>query len=775
MESVDTIRRELLHEKVRLCPERAYLVTEYYKKHADPREPVVVQRARALHYILARKTVEIYPGESIVGNAGTSRKSCILQPELGSAWLSQEIPWIDRRRTNPFPLSARDKAKLLTQVIPYWLRRSMPSRMFPSARRMAGYVADQLNPTYYLINEAGGIGHFLPDYEKMLRIGTSGYRDELAGGRGDLHKAALIVCDALEKWADRFAIEAERLARETGDLARREELEEVARICRKVPREPAGTFHEALQSLWFTHLGVMLESLNSAVSFGRIDQYLHPYYQADIEAGAISRDRALELLLQFSAKTTEHVFLLSQRISEYHGGYLVVQAAIVGGMDGAGNDATNDLTYLMLDCMERHRMRDPNYQARVHAGSPPEYLERCLEVARQGYGVPALFNDDAIVPALVAHGYPVEVARDYGIVGCVEPSIPGRSFLSTDAGLFNLPICLELALNSGYRWKGRRRVGAATPDARGFENIDDVIESFRVQLNYVVDRMIGDFHMVEKGNMDHAPTPLSSMLVEGCINSGCDLTEGGATYNSSGIQGVGVADVADSLAALDAVVFKSKRLSIEGVLEALKADFRDAGEIRALLLKAPKFGNDIAGVDAYADLVVHIFHDSLARHRSLRGGDYVPGFYSVTCHVAFGSLTGALPSGRGGGEPFGSGVGPACGADRRGPTALLNSVSCLDTSLMPNGNALNLRFDPVAIDGEKGIETLSSLTRGFFENGGMELQFNVLDPEMLEDARANPGKYPELVVRVAGYCAYFDDLPNSSKEEIIRRTRLEVG
>jgi formate C-acetyltransferase len=774
MDNIAIIRRDMAGEKFHLCPERAYLITEFYKRHDDPSESMIVRKARALHYLLCHKSVKIFPGERIVGNAGTSRKSCLLQPELGSAWLSQELPWIDRRKTNPFQIPVADRLRLMTEVVPYWLRHSMPSRMFPSARRAAAYIADQLNPTYYLINEAGGIGHFLPDYEKVLRIGTSGYREELGRKRGDFYEAGRIVCEALDAWAGRLADEAELMARGEEDLARLEELAEVARICRKVPREPAETLHEALQALWITHLGVMLESLNSAVSFGRIDQYLYPYYQADIDGGRVSREGALDLLLQFSVKATEHVFLLTQRISEYHGGYLVVQAAIVGGTDEEGRDAVNPLTHLMLDVMERHRMRDPNYQARVHSGSPDDYLKRCLEIARQGYGVPALFSDDAVVPALVRHGYPVEVARDYGIVGCVEPSIPGRSFLSTDAGLFNLPICMELALNRGRRWKGGKRVGAATGDPASFESIDDVIESFRAQLNFMVDRMTGDFHMVEQGNIDHAPTPLSSMLVEGCIESGRDLTEGGATYNSSGIQGVGVSDVADSLAALDFVIFQEQRLTMSEVLDALRADFEGFDIVQAELSKAPKFGNDMPGPDAYADLVVNLYHDSLARHRSLRGGQYVPGFYSVTCHVAFGRLTGALPSGRRAGEPFGNGVGPSCGADRRGPTALLNSVSCLDSTLMPNGNALNLRFDPADVEGAKGLEILAGLVKSFFEKGGMEIQLNVLDPDTLEDARAHPGKYPELVVRVAGYCAYFDDLPDSSKEEIIARTRLKV-
>jgi len=774
MERLETIRQDLSGSQIELCPERAYLITEFFKRHNDRSEPVVVQKARALSYLLENKKVTIFPGELIVGNAGTGRKVCIMQPELASAYMAQELLWIDRRKTNPFKISWKDRLRLVTKVMPYWLRWSMPSRMFPNPIRMAGYIKHQLRPTYYLINEAGGIGHFLPDYEKIIRLGTRGYMEYMNGADSDLAKAARIVCKALERWAQRLADKAERMTRVETDETRRDELEEMARICRKVPREPAETFHEALQSLWLTHLAVMLESLNSAVSFGRIDQYLYPYYQNDIDEGRLTREEALELMLLFSAKATEHVMLLTKTVSEYHGGFLIVQAAIVGGTDSGGEDATNPFTYVMLDVMDRHRMRDPNYQARVHEGSPPEYLERALDIARKGYGVPALFNDGAIVAALVEHGYPVEHARNYGIVGCVEPSIPGKSFLSTDAGLFNIPICMELALNQGRRWRSRIRSGAATADPSSFHSIDDVIEAFRAQLDHQVDRMIDDFHMVEKGNMDYHPTPLSSMLVEGCLESGRDLTEGGATYNSSGIQGVGVADVADSLAALDKLVFREKRFTMREIAEALRTNFEGREALRLELARSPKYGNEDPAADGYADLVVHMFHDSLARHNSLRGGDYVPGFYSVTCHVAFGAITGALPSGRKAGEPFGNGIGPACEADRSGPTALLNSVSSLDSSLMPNGNALTLRFDPADLHGEKGVKVLEGLVKGFFERGGMELQLNVLDPDMLEDARSHPGKYPELVVRVAGYCARFDDLPDSAKEEIVKRTRLKV-
>ena len=771
-ERIETIRRDMAAEPVRLCPERAYLITEFSRKHEDRSEPVVVRQARALAFVLEHKKAIIFPGELIIGNAGTSRKCCIMQPELASTFMSQELLWIDRRKTNPFQISIADRLRLASRVIPYWMRRSMPSRMFPNALAMARYIKQQVNPTFYLINEAGGIGHFLPDYQKMLELGTSGYLASIKGKRGDLHRAARIVCQALENWAGRMAAEADRMASTESDPERRAQLEEIARTCRKVPARPAETFREALQSLWLTHLAVMLESLNSAVSFGRMDQYLYPFYSSDIEAGRLTREEALELLLAFSVKATEHVMLLSERISQYHGGHLVVQAAIVGGTDGEGADVVNDLTYLLLDVMERHHMRDPNYQARVHRDSPEAYLDRALDIARQGHGVPALFNDEAVVPALVAHGYPAEEARGYGIVGCVEPSIPGKSFLSTDAGLFNLPICLELALNDGRRVHHRSQAGARTGDPSRFRSMDDVIDAFGAQLDHVVDRMIADFHMVEKANIDYHPTPLSSMLVQGCLESGQDLTEGGATYNSSGIQGVGVADVADSLAAIETVVFKKNKCDMARLVEALRDDFAGYQTLRAELIGAPKFGNDTGLADRYAGLVVQMFHDSLGRHTSVRGGDYVPGFYSVTCHVAFGELTGALPSGRRAGDAFASGIGPSCGADRSGPTAMLNSVASVDSSLMANGNALNMRFDPADVSGEKGLGILRGLVKGFFERGGMEVQLNVLDPEMLQDARENPGKYPELVVRVAGYCAYFDDLPETAKEEIIRRTRL---
>ena len=388
------IKQTLLSTPVYLCPERASFVTDYFKHHDDSHEPMVVRRARALRHVLRHKSVRIYPDELIVGNMGSQRISAIIQPELSGVFMGTGLLWIDKRKTNPLRISWSDRSRLLFQVYPYWLVRNMPLRaFFPHVPQFTRFALEQLNPTYYLINEAGGIGHFLPNYEKMLNLGVKGYLETIEGKDGDLYKAVRIACEGLVDFATHFAQEAERLAAEEADSARAAELHEIARICRKVPYNPAETFHEAIQSLWLTHTAINLEGLNSAISFGRLDQYLYPYYRRDLEQGGITPDRARELLLCFSAKCAEHVFLLSEKISQYHGGYLVVQAAIVGGTDREGKDAVNDLTYLFLDVMEESGLRDPNYQARVHARSPEKYLTRVADVDKQGKAVTAIFSD----------------------------------------------------------------------------------------------------------------------------------------------------------------------------------------------------------------------------------------------------------------------------------------------------------------------------------------------------------------------------------------------
>jgi formate C-acetyltransferase len=772
----ERIREALLSQPVRLCTERAVLITEYFRRFDDASEPMVIRKAKALRHLLANKSALIFEDELIAGNPGRYRKSALIQPELAGVFMCEELLWMDRRKTTPLPLPWRDRIELAFSVIPYWLFRNMPFSAFRGKRlQMVRFLTEQLTAKAYLINESGGIGHFLPNYARMIRTGIRGYLKDMEGMDLEIHRAARIACEGVAGYSRRLSAEASRLASTERDPRRSAELREMARICAKVPMEPAETFHEALQSLWLTHMAVLLEGLNSAVSFGRVDQYLYPYYEKDIRSGRITREEALDLLLSFSAKTTEHLFLLSGRASEYHGGYLVAQAATIGGQDRDGRDAVNGLTYLFLDVMERAGLRDPNYMARIHAGSPAEYVRRAVDVARQGHSVPGLFSDEAVLAALQAHGYDARDARDYGVVGCVEPTVPGRSFCSTDAALMNLPLCLILALNRGVVPGSKLRLGAATPDPAGFASMDDVMAAFRTQVEFMVKRLIKDIRVIEEGNRDFHPTPFSSMLVDGCIETGRDVTSGGAVLNSSGIQGVGVADVADSLAALHEEVFTRKSLSLGDVIEALKVNFSGRGQLQSRLLAAPKFGNDEEVPDRYAREAVRIFHDALVRHTNTRGGPYIPGFYSSTCHVAFGSRTGALPSGRKAGEPFSPSLSSANGHDRQGPTALLNSVAKIDAALSPNGYALNMRFDVPTLKGEKALDVMTALTLAYFEQGGMEVQFNVLDPDMLIEARDIPRKISGHRGSRRWILRLFDELPASVKDEIINRTRIELG
>ncbi len=769
------IKDALLSSPIHLCIERALLITEYFKRYDNPKSPMAVRKAKALRYVLQNKRIEIFPDELIVGNVGRFRKSALMQPELSSVFSCQELLWMNRRKTTPFEISWRDRLQLLTGVIPYWLPRNMIVRAFwPDWRHMAAYFKDQLNPNYYLINEAAGIGHFIPHYEKLLHVGLNGYQELLREYDGELHDAMAITIEAIVGYATRLSQHLVNESQRQADSNRRRELAELAAICRQVPLNPAATFHEALQSLWICHSAVCLEGMNSAVSFGRLDQMLYPFYQKDLAAGRITPQRAKELLLSFSAKTTEHVFLISGKTSQYHGGFLVAQAAIIGGDDHTGTDATNELSWILLDVMEESGLRDPNYQVRISRHTPEDFIGRAVDVARKGTGSPAFFNDEATIDALTAHGYAVEEARQFGIVGCVEPTVPGKSFCSTDAALVNLPVCLELALNRGKRFNHRSPVGLMTPDPVTFGSIDDVMKAFSKQVTFLVKRLIADIQVIELGNRRFHPTPFSSLLVDGCIESGRDITAGGAIYNSSGVQGVGVADVADSLAAIDEVVFRNRRYSMNQLIEGLARNFRSDEAMRSYLQKAVKYGNDRVEVDRWASRVMCIFQTALGAYTNTRGGRYISGFYTSTSHVGFGEQTGALPSGRKAGEPFAASMSAANGMDRSGPTAVLNSAASTDPRLSPNGYAVNLSFDPRTLNGDKGVMMLSSLIKGYFEQGGMQLQLNVLDTTILEDALRHPGKHPGIVVRVAGYCALFDDLSLEVKQEIVNRNRQSV-
>ncbi len=774
---VRALHQEVLSAQPALCAERAVLVTRYFRQRRNRRKPVAIQKAEALAQVLREKVAHIYPGELLVGCFTSHRVGGGLFPELHGVAMLEDLFRFERRKVNPLSVSARARRQLLAEVMPFWLPRFLSARIRPRWQA-ARFIARQLGGTQYLINEAGGISHFVPDYAGLLGRGTQGYRqeaiDRMEGLDADSDAAHFLgavvrVCQGLEDFAEGYRQAALRQAAREPDQARRGELERIAEVCGRVPRHPARSFHEGLQAILFAQIALNLESLDNSVCPGRLDQILASLYRKDLADGSLDRTAALELLGCWAVKLCEIVPAFSQRLTRFHGGLFNGQVVVVGGTDRAGEDATGELSALLVTLMAELRTRQPNYHARIHRGSPAGYRQQIAAALARGAVSPALYSDEVIVPLLEGRGVRLEDARDYATVGCVEPVAAGKSFFSTDAALLNAPLCLEWALNQGRRFGERRRQGAATRPAEQCTSIDQVVELFRRQLVHLVDRLLADLRLIEIANAEHHPTPLTSMLLEGCLERRLDASSGGARYNASGIQPVGSIDVGDSLAALEAVVFRDRRFSMAEVVQACRRDFRGAEALQAWLGRAPKYGNDDPRADRFVARVMELFSGCLDGRQSSRGGAYAPGYYSVTAHEAFGSVVGAMPSGRQKGAPLSSGLSPTSGSARSGPTAALLSQARLPLELAPNGLNYNLEIDPWIVRGDEGAQRLGTLLDGGLEAGCMQMQVNVLDPQILVEARDNPGRYPGLLVRVSGYSAYFDDLSPSMKQEIIDR------
>ncbi|MFH2099517.1 MAG: pyruvate formate lyase family protein [Pseudomonadota bacterium] len=781
-ERVQRLKRAVQEAVPGLCPERALIWTRYHKDKQNRKKPRPIQMAEALSLVLAEKTIRIWPDELIVGNYTRRRVGGGIFPELHGLVQMSDLFSFPSRKENPLALSRADMARLAA-IAPFWATRFLGARVHKSPRKNLAFLARQLSGTEFVINETGGISHIAPDYEKLLTLGALGIGEDAAQRRKAVrpgsdeavfYEAVETAMAGLAAFGHRYADLARKMAVAEPDPARARELAAIAETCEQVPARPARNFAEALQSVFFAQIAVNIESLDNSVCPGRVDQYLFPYLKRDLDAGTLGPDQARELVFAWSVKFAEIVPVFPALITRIHGGLFNGQVVCVGGTDGNGADAVNELSMMLLNAMDELRMRQPNYTARVHAGSPPEYLDKIHAILAAGANSPALYNDGAIVPVLVKNGYSPEHARDYTPVGCVEPVSQGRSFSSTDAALMNVPLCLELALNRGRRFGSRLRIGARTPDPGAMLSMKDVKRAFTDQLGFGLEKLLDDLAAVERANARLHPTPLTSALLAGCLESGTDSTAGGAQYNFSGIQCVAPSSVGDSLCAIERAVFRDQRLSLPELAAQCAANFPDE-DLRAYLLSLPKFGNDDPEADAWTDWVLEAFSDLLEGRKNTRGGKYTMGVYSVTVHEFWGRVTGADPSGRRQGEPLASGLAPGNGMDRCGPTALLNSVNRLDVSRATNGLNFNVKFDAATLRGRTGPLALSALLSTYFSRGGMQAQVNVLDPKVLKEARDNPAAHPHLLVRVSGYSAYFNDLTPALKDELIRRTSLCAG
>lgn len=777
---------ELLGATKEICIQRARHLTEYMKGSGIWFEPPVVRRSRAVAHILRNLEVRIYPDELLVGSITSKRIGALIYPEFVGVLIWPELVKLGERAVDSLQISDEEIEELDQEIFPFWMDKVL-----------AWHTQEYLSPPeplsllfkggFFVLTEAAGISHTAPDFEKLIAVGLEGIKEE-AGKRikelnvtpaGDpeqfrgrsFYRAVEIVCDGVIEFAGRYHAEALRLAEEETDPQRRSELLEIARICAVVPAKPATSFREALQSIWLMEVALHQENYEQALCLGRADQYLYPYYKRDLEKGLLTEDEAVELLGCLFVKMSEFVPLFAENLALLFSGFPANPSITFGGVTPEGADATNDLSYLLLETRELLQTRHPNLHARVHRGSPGEYLEKVCEVVKHGGGMPALVNDDVIIPALMKKGIKQEDARDYVIIGCVEISVPRKTFGSTDAALMSLPICLEMALSNGRSPVMREEIGPKTGDPRGFSSIDDVLNAFRQQVAYMVEQMIIGLNALGIAHRELYPSPLLSSLIEGCLERGQDVTGGGAVYNFTGVQGVGVADVADSLAAIDRLVFMEQQTTMDELMKALEDNFEGHEQLLHLIRnRVPKYGNDDEHADMYARRVAELFCQEVGKHANPRDGVYLPGFLSMTNHKGFGKFVGALPSGRRALETLANGISPCDGWDKKGPTAYLKSVARVDYAQATNGVAVNLKFNPAYLRGATGTRNLSSLIRTYFGLGGMHLQLNSVDRQTLLDAQEDPTKHPGLMVRVAGYSAYFADLTREVQDEIIART-----
>ncbi len=806
--------------------DRGVLVTESYM--ATEHLPIIKRRSAAFMHIVKNIPITIRRGELIVGSNSMSPRGCQVFPEYSYEWLEAEFDTVAEREADPFYISEETKARLRA-VYPYWKGKTSSdlakSLMAPEAYE-AFVTHNIFTPGNYFYN---GIGHVNVDYEKVLRIGYNGIYKEAEealrnldlsdGDYANRHlflEAVMESCDAAILYANRYADLAEELAAGESD-ERREELLTIAKNCRRVPAEGATTFHEACQSFWFVQSLLQVESSGHSISPGRFDQYMYPFYKKDLDEGRITREEAQELIDCIFVKLNDLNKVRDAASAEGFAGYGLFQNMIVGGQDIHGMDATNDLSYMCIEASMHVRLPQPSLSVRVWNGSPTSFLLKAAALTRIGIGLPAYYNDEVIIPSLLSRGLTPEDARDYCIIGCVEPQKGGKTDGWHDAAFFNMCRPMELVFSNGVD-RGVQ-IGPRTGDVCEMRDFQTFYNAYKTQEAAMIRLLVNANNAIDAAHATRCPLPFQSSMVADCIGRGKSLQEGGAIYNFTGPQGFGIANMTDALIAVRELVFEKKTVTMAEMKKALSANFgygisgkpaqkmteeiaqklAEAGvtineetvrtiykevtegacseeerrryrEIRTMIDACPKYGNDIREVDMFARDVAYSYTREVEKYKNFRGGMFQAGLYPVSANVPLGAQTGATPDGRLAYTPIADGVGPVSGKDVCGPTATANSVARLDHAIASNGTLFNQKFHPSALAGMGGLQKFVALIRSFFDQKGMHMQFNVVTKETLLDAQAHPENYKTLVVRVAGYSALFTTLSRSLQDDIINRT-----
>jgi pyruvate formate-lyase/glycerol dehydratase family glycyl radical enzyme len=775
---VKKLREKIVNSKPEICSERAVLVTDIYKMTEG--EPIVVRRAKALLYILKNMTIFVNDGELIVGNQTSKHRSAPVFPEMDVSWLERELDTLETREVDPFIIS--DKAKQdIRGVFSYWKGQTLREHLFAHLPEETKLLRERAKVFSITVHEESGLGHVLLDYERILNQGFSGVKSEIEKCMNTLDfsktadiekyhflKAFSISCDAAIAFAERYSkLAYEMSLTETGE--RKDELLKISEVCARVPQYPARTFHEALQSFWFIQLIPQIETNSNSYSPGRFDQYLYKFLKQDIENKILTWQEAMELLNCLWIKFNEPLLLFKKESAEITGAFPMGQNLLVGGQNALGEDVTNELSYLCLKAQAHIRFGQPNFSIRVHKNTPGEFLEETCKVISIGTGMPQVFNDEVIIPSLLTRGFNIGQAREYAEVGCVENAVLG-TWARENGGYLNLLKILELALTNGKCLLSGEEIGLKTGEVSEIKSFEELMNIYQKQLNYYIKHLVIENIMVDYSHAAKAPVPFVSVLVPGCIQRAKDVTNGGANYNFTCPTAVGVANVADSLAAIKKVVFDDKKIALTQLVEALKNNYDSADEIRNLLLDAPKYGNDLDYVDTIARDVANMYMDEIVKYQDFRGGKFQPGFTAVTANISLGHDVGASPEGRKARVPLAEGISPVSGREKKGPTAVMKSVTKLDIVKMTNGHILNIKLHSNLFKNNDGITALKSLIKGYHALGGMHIQFNTISAKVLKNAQINPQEYKDLVIRVAGYSAFFVELSKEVQNTIIRRT-----
>ena len=805
---------------------RAKLITESYK--ATEGQPTITRRAEAFAHILRNIPIIIRDNELIVGSSTIAPRGCQTFPEFSYQWLEDELDTVETRSADPFYIAEETKQEL-REVHKYWKGKTSSelatSYMAPEAIRAIEH--NIFTPGNYFYN---GVGHVTVKYEEVLAIGYKGIIDKAQAeldrcqvGDGNyvkkshFLKAVILSCQAVIEYAERYAELASQMAAECADPVRKQELLQISQNCSRVPANGATSFYEACQSFWFVQQLLQVESSGHSISPGRFDQYMYPYYKADLDKGIITRESAQELLDCIWVKLNDLNKVRDAASAEGFAGYSLFQNLIVGGQDKDGNDVTNDLSVMCILASMHVHLPMPSLSIRVWNGSPHELLIKAAELTRTGIGLPAYYNDEVIIPALLNRGLTLADAREYNIIGCVEPQKAGKTDGWHDAAFFNMCRPLELVFSNGMD-KGEQ-VGIQTGDVIQMTTFEEFYDAYKKQMEYCISLLVNADNAIDVAHAERVPLPFESCMVDDCISRGLSVQEGGAVYNFTGPQGFGIANMADSLYAIRKLVYEDRKVTMKEYKEALAWNYdkgldeqsvkdmsemilkgmqeggmnvtedtakavlttvmrlkpteeqlRRFTEIHHMIDEVPKFGNAIDDVDYFARDVAYTYTRPMEKYHNPRGGQYQAGLYPVSANVPLGGQTGATPDGRYAHTPVADGVSPSAGKDVKGPTAAATSVSRLDHFIVSNGTLFNQKFHPSALAGREGLEKFVSLIQTFFDQKGMHMQFNVVDRETLLDAQKHPEKYSHLVVRVAGYSALFTTLSRSLQDDIIRRT-----